>query len=165
MKRFFLSGDRECGKSTLIKSIVDECKPDFEGFTTFFDHSRNHLLLKINKEDYYTIAERNEHGYMNANTRELQKAGKTISKVISGNKILIIDELGYIEQQSPEFMNEVEKILQNAKKCICVLRENDNPFLKRIKQLPDYETIKLTRNNREEVLRKLIRAICNKAGK
>ncbi|MFO7882363.1 MAG: nucleoside-triphosphatase [Kosmotogaceae bacterium] len=164
MKRFFLTGERGIGKSTLLKSIIEDCKLDFEGFTTSFNHSNNYLFLQINNGESYTIAERNKHGFMEANIKEFQKASKAIDKVLSGQKILIIDELGYVEQESREFMNVVEKILVNAKKYICVIRNDDNPFLKRIKQLSDYETIILTRNNREAVRGKLIQAICKKAG-
>jgi len=165
MKRFFITGKRGCGKSELLRSIIKECKLDFEGFITFFDHTKTRLYLQINNKERYLIAVRNKHGYMNSNTDELLKAAKAMDRSLTSQNTLIIDELGYIEQESPEFMDVIEAALRNSKKCLCVIRKEDNSFLKRIKQLPDYEIITLTRNNREAVRRKLIRAICNKTGK
>jgi nucleoside-triphosphatase THEP1 len=57
-------------------------------------------------------------------------------------------------------MNVVENILDNAKECICVIRKDNNAFLKRIKQLADYETIVLTCDNREAVKRRLKQVFC-----
>ncbi|TYB88884.1 MAG: AAA family ATPase [Kosmotoga sp.] len=164
MKRFIITGKRGIGKSELLRNIIKECKLDFEGFTTFFDHTKNRLYLQINNKERYLIAERNKHGYMQSNIDELLKAAKAIDGLLTSQKSLIIDELGYIEQESPEFMEVIEAALRNAKKCLCVIRKDNNPFLKRIKQLPDYEIITLTSNNREVVRRKLIYAICNKTG-
>ncbi|MEA2066567.1 MAG: nucleoside-triphosphatase [Thermotogota bacterium] len=161
MKRYFITGERECGKSTLLKNIVKECRLDIEGFTTFFDHTENRLYLQIiNHRTRSLIAERNKYGYMKAKRDKLLKVSQAINRSFTNKKTLIIDELGYIEQQSTQFMNIIENVLKNAKEGICVIRKDDNTFLKRIKQLPDYETIFLTCDNREAIKRRLKRVFC-----
>jgi nucleoside-triphosphatase THEP1 len=161
MKRYFITGERGCGKSTLLKNIVKECRLDIEGFTTFFDHTESRLYLQIiNHQTRFLIAERNKYGYMKSNTDELLKVTQVIDKSFTNQKTLAIDELGFIEQESKRFMNVVENILNNAKECICVIRKDNNAFLKRIKQLADYETIVLTCDNREAVKRRLKQVFC-----
>jgi nucleoside-triphosphatase len=161
MKRYFITGERGCGKSTLLKSIVKECRLDIEGFTTFFDHTESRLYLQIiNHKTRFLIAERNKYGYLKANSEVLLKSLQTINRSFANQKTLIIDELGYIEQESTEFMNVIENILKDAQECICVIRKDNNPFLKRIKQLPGYETIVLTCDNREAVKRRLKQVFC-----
>ncbi|MGC9384063.1 MAG: nucleoside-triphosphatase [Kosmotogaceae bacterium] len=161
MKRYFITGERGCGKSTLLKNIVKECRLDIEGFTTFFDHTENRLYLQIvNHRTRSLIAERNKFGYMKAKTDKLLKVSQVIDRSFTNQKTLIIDELGYIEQESTKFINVIENILKNAKECICVVRKDNNPFLKRIKQLPDYETIVLTCDNREAMKRRLKQVFC-----
>lgn len=56
-------------------------------------------------------------------------------------KILLLDELGHIEMEAPSFQREVFRALDCSIHALGVIKNDTNPFLKKIKNREDTECI------------------------
>ena len=69
-----------------------------------------------------------------------------------------MDEIGFLEEDSPEFQQAVVSSLRRAKHCLCVLRKGNFSF---IDTLEGFDGCREHRNpeNREEVYSRIVREI------
>ncbi|AKI97285.1 nucleoside-triphosphatase [Kosmotoga pacifica] len=162
MSRFFITGRRNAGKSYIIEKIIESF--DSYGFLTRFSKDNNTLLLKLigygnSESENFTIAKRNANGKMYPLKDGFEKATLMLKKIEPGGKLLVIDELGFLELCCEDFRNEVVRLLKGANKFVCVIRKEGNCFLNSLKKMEGTSLIMVDENNRRRVLELLLKEI------
>ena len=70
-----------------------------------------------------------------------------------------MDEIGYLEEESPEFQQAVVAAIRRSKNCICVLRKGNYSFIDHLKRSMGIRSVELTVDNRDEILNRLLREV------
>jgi len=71
-------------------------------------------------------------------------------------RVIIVDEIGKMELFSPRFQEVILEIIQSNRKVLGTIMLKPDPRTARIKRLPQVEIIHLTRQNRAQVLGKIL---------
>lgn len=144
-KNILITGNRNCGKSTLIDNILENINLKYGGYRTLPYYISGYM------QGYYL------HGYIDEIERK--KLYSPISIKVSDNKciritetfnilgtyilkvsrmqrnstLILLDEIGFLEDDSEEFKLEVHNCLSSKKFCLGVLKDRDSEFLNSIK--------------------------------
>ncbi|MGL4572567.1 MAG: nucleoside-triphosphatase [Clostridium sp.] len=144
-KNILITGKRNCGKSTLINNILENINLKHSGYRTLPYYINGYM------QGYYI------HGYV----EELERKNlySPISIKVSNNKciritetfnilgtyilrtsrkninstLILLDEIGFLEDESEEFKVEIHNCLSSKKFCLGVLKDKDSEFLNSIK--------------------------------
>jgi nucleoside-triphosphatase len=160
MKKIFITGERGIGKSTLIKKLWNfliETFPSREitGFFTKIEKNEKDkrvlTFISIDSKEHLILAQSNGEG-MFVEEGAFEKAAGLLKNIKSDGKILIIDELGYLESESIKFQTEVLELISHASLSILVVRKMKTPFLDHIRSLDNNILIETTQENRENLV-------------
>lgn len=150
---FFLTGDRQIGKSTLIRQMIEEQrakKPDLKigGFYTKPDGEDIRMFYAGNPDKSFIVGKRKICGYEEAFNTE----GVALLESDSTKKadLIIMDELGWMESSAAEFSKAVLETLDYASKkniaVFGVLRKDCNSdLINSIKNRSDVKIKSLSR--------------------
>jgi len=153
MPKYFLTGERGTGKSHIVEKLI-ELYP-VTGFLTRFDRERKELYLRFIQGPEHLIGTRVKKK-MQPIMEGFLKASKEIPELETSSKLLVIDEIGFLEECCQDFRRAVRNLLKRSDNCLCVLRKGNFPFIKELLTLGGFETIEVTEKNRESVLSSLI---------
>ena len=170
----FLQGPRKIGKSTLLRSVLQGMRDDVGGyFVQRLFQGGEHVgfrLLDMDSDEAYSlnkdvgslelelwdnlILRRTTDNRWHRFPQVFAKAGVQALEGarLRGKKIILLDELGDIELQAPEFIRAVHDLLASEKKVLGVLKLSDNPFIRGIKKRKDVITYDLRPENHVAVL-------------
>jgi len=163
MKKILITGDRGIGKSRVIKklwNVIIETFPSKEitGFFTRIEKTgENKRFLTFNiigDKEHLILAHSNSEG-MCVEEGAFEKAASSVKNIKSHGKILIIDELGYLESQSIKFQTEVLELISHASLSIIVVRKMKTPFLDQIRSSDNSVLFEVTAENRENLVEKI----------
>jgi nucleoside-triphosphatase len=70
--------------------------------------------------------------------------------------LIVIDEIGKMELISPQFRDAVTQVVNSDKKVLGTIMFNPHPFADEIKRRPEVEILLVTRDNRIDVMEKVI---------
>ena len=73
------------------------------------------------------------------------------------NSIILMDELGFFEKDALQFIKQVHRTLDSPHKVLGVLKEKKNDFLNSISSRKDVKVIKVTLENRDEIVNEINR--------
>lgn len=165
-KHIFLTGEKQVGKSTILKKLLKEKKKAVCGFCTlpyeingvrkgFYFHSMKEIAefendtpisVKMGKRQNYPL------------TEAFETLGTAVLKAaLESEEWMIADEVGKLERDAVFFQKMFFNCLDQKKLVLGVLQDTDTPFVNAIKERPDVEVWTVTQENREEVYQKLIR--------
>ncbi len=156
--KILITGERHTGKSTLIKKIwtfLTETFPDIviTGFLTGLEqNNKNKRILRfitVDTKENLILAAGKDNNRMCAEAGAFDKATTMLKNMESSGKILIIDELGYLESESIKFQTEVLELINQANFSIIVVRKMKTLFLDQIRSLNNSVLIEVTQENRE----------------
>ncbi|MCG8483447.1 MAG: nucleoside-triphosphatase [Clostridia bacterium] len=161
-KNLFLCGPRLCGKSTLLKRYLEPCRQLIGGYfvqrlylagvcqafrMVDINRSEEYLLNKIttsiDHEDnvLFEIGERRImlETFEILGVTTLQKALYNTQK-----KLIVMDELGRLEEKAPQFKAIVCEALDCPKPVLGVIKDESRPFLDRVRSREDVEVLDWT---------------------
>ena len=156
--KILITGERHTGKSTLIKKVwnfLTETFPDIviTGFLTGLEQNdKNKRILRfitVDTKENLILAEGKDNNRMCAEAGSFDKAATMLKNMESVGKILIIDELGYLESESIKFQTEVLELINQASFSVIVVRKMKTLFLDQIRSLNNSILIEVTQENRE----------------
>ena len=160
MKHLFLTGNKQVGKSTLLRkwlSHIDARKSGF--YTRKYKSDDGHLyvhMLAADRED----DPRQDNILFDCRTRDLTAAserfnhlGCDLLRPAEDTQLIIMDEIGVMEEKADLFCEAVLRALDGATPVIGVLRKEtlDPPLIHSIKNHPDVQIIEVTKENRDEL--------------
>ncbi len=160
IKNILLTGKPGCGKTTLIKQIIEELGLDAggfytleirregkrEGFKIITLDGKEGLLAHVNIRSPYRVS---KYG---VDIKNLEEIGvKSILDALEKNKVIVIDEIGKMELFSEQFRNAVLAALDSQSKVLATIMLAANPFADEIKKRQDVKIFYLTPENRKKV--------------
>ena len=141
----FLSGRRHAGKSTVIQKTISLLKEEgallLGGFLTYWGDEGDPRLY-ISAADPAQgqvpamLAEYLD-GRMLCYTDVFDKVGVDLLRDVGAPQLICMDELGFLEADSPLFIRQVLQCLDGGTPVIGVLREGDIPWHEPVKKHPD----------------------------
>lgn len=162
-KHLFLTGDKQVGKSTLIRRLLEHETRKIGGFYTvktelvFPGCSSVHLLQigageEPSKENvlFRCDAPTNE-----AVAARFNRLGCAAIEASRDAELIVMDELGPKEAQAKEFQTAVIRLLNGKVPILGVLQKADDPFLKIVDEHPQVVMVEVTRKNRKNLAKTL----------
>ncbi len=157
MKHLFLTGEKQIGKSTLIGKCLDGIGVPVSGFYTkkgieTDDHLYVHIL-KAGCDDSF----RQDNILFDCRDRSEDAAdrfnilGCRILSEQPDAGLIIMDEIGYREQNADRFIGRVMELLDGDTPVFGVLRLCDRYPVTAIRARDDVEIIEVTAENRDEL--------------
>lgn len=167
MKNIFLTGEKHIGKSTLIQSILDKLNLPVGGYVTERVTGNNKTTYIVrslyNSSESYTIANVNTVDRSREVFMDSFDVGivSILEKSFENRNLIVLDELGFFENDSRIFKHKVFELLDSNKIILGVIKDYNCEFLNDIKKRDDVLLIRITKENREEILNELINTINN----
>jgi nucleoside-triphosphatase len=158
MKRhIFLTGEIQVGKSTAIRRFLDNASVGADGFLSHILRERGNRELVIARFDTeFGETDRRQAAVTSprrsAELRDLfDSHGAAIVNSSGGRQIVIMDELGALEEDSPIFKSAVVNKLDGQTPVLGVIKKAESAFLDTIRSRPDVELITVTPENRNSI--------------
>ena len=155
----FLQGPRNIGKSTVIRKTLDILKtrasPALGGFFTWSggpdDPTVRLRPAESGRErEIYRVAVRNpQTGGLVCDSDVFEQTGARLLKDLDGVNLIIMDELGFLENNAPAFKLAVFDALSGDIPALGVMRLGDIPWLRDIKNSPMITLLDVNENNRD----------------
>jgi nucleoside-triphosphatase len=171
--RLFLTGEPACGKTTVIRRIVNilasqgmkvggiisgEIRPGAVRVGFSLEDVLTHetgTLAHVNLSDGPRV------GKYRVNLSDIERVGAgAIQRAIADADVIIIDELGPMELHSEPFIAAVEMALRSPKHLIGTIHKRaSHRLVTAIKSNPNYQVIEVTVNNREQMPSKILEQV------
>jgi nucleoside-triphosphatase len=163
-KKVLLIGRPGCGKTTLIKRIVNNLPRGAGGFYTeeIRDHSMRagFKIVTLNGEEvvfaYVDFKSPDRLGKYGLDLSALERIGVgAVRQAIQARRLVVIDEIGPMEIRSPIFREAVNETLDSELPVLATIFARSLPFTDAIKSRPDVTLIEVRPDNREQLASEL----------
>lgn len=157
MNNLFLTGKKQVGKSTILKRIIDKLDISVGGYLTNRDFEGDDMAFTVlslyDKVSTYTIArDKNTQPPRKIYLKTFKNDLSNLLEISKENRdLIIIDELGFMEEQVKEFKDELMKILDSPTPVFGILKDHNTPFLNKIKSRKDVKILEINDGNRNSL--------------
>jgi nucleoside-triphosphatase len=166
MKRvLLLTGRPGTGKTALIKETLARTKVKGGGFYTEEIRTggvrQGFKLVTLDGQEailaHVGISSSYQVSKYRVDTDSLNRVGvSALRQALKETDLIVIDEIGKMELLSPRFREAVTQALNSGKKVLGTIMLNPHPFADEIKRHLEVEVLPVTRENRTEVMRKVL---------
>lgn len=167
MKRvLLLTGRPGTGKTALIKEVLARTQLTGGGFYTeeirVGEIRQGFRIITLDGQEavlaQVRIGGAHRVGKYGVDTDRLNRVGvSALRRAVQEADLIVIDEIGKMELLSAQFREAVTQIMSGSKKVLGTIMLNPHPFADEIKSRPEVETITVTRDNRPEVMARILR--------
>lgn len=160
--KVFLTGEKGVGKSTCINEIIKECRISVSGFQTlpFYEYGSRkgfymHALFECENNDMMFSIQHETCNEVIENV--FNTFGVSVLKESMNRKdtYLILDEIGFLEQNEKQYLEYLENCIQNFDNIIGVLKKCEIQYIKDIKAREDVIILDFDVMSYKEVKEKL----------
>jgi nucleoside-triphosphatase len=164
-RALLLTGKPGTGKTALIKEALARTKVEAGGFYTEEIRAggirQGFKLVTLDGQEailaHVGITSPHQVSKYGVDTDVLDRVGVSIlRRALKESDFIVIDEIGKMELLSPQFKETVTQAINSGKKVLGTIMLNPHPFADEIKRHPEVETLLVTRDNRTEVMRKVL---------
>jgi nucleoside-triphosphatase len=164
----FLTGPPRCGKTTIIKEIIERLGESAAGFYTEEMRRggrRVGFSLKTLSGEQGTLSHidfKSKHrvGKYGVNLDALDKIGsREIERALDQNKVVIIDEIGKMELFSNRFRDAVHRALDSESPVVGTIMFVKHPFADEIKRRKDVNIVDVSKKSKTEVVDTILKEI------
>ena len=173
-RHLFLTGQKQVGKSTLLRLLIQQCGLDCGGFET------RPLLINGERRGFYLHALSDVSVFQQdavISVRLAQRLSVPVPEAFEQNGVAVLnaaltdshpyvlmDEIGRLESRSAGFCTAVLSVLDGLKPVIGVLQDCQSDLVQQIKSRPDVQVIDVTPDNRDTLLPDLVAFIEKQTG-
>ena len=153
----FLTGEMKIGKSTALKKALEKLNLPYDGFFTAWQGDILYMSAASGSRKGFPMAERNSY-----RAKVFPGAFDLVGPKLlsgSGDKLTIMDELGFLESGSRKFTSEVTLRLSKKVPVLGVLRDMDTAFLNGIRRRDDVTVLVVTVENRDDIPSQIVKLI------
>ena len=166
MKRaLLLTGQPGSGKTALIKEALatsgvkgggfytEEIRTGGirQGFRIVTLDGREAVLAHVSISSPYQVSK------YRVDTDALDRVGvAALCQALKETDLIVIDEIGKMELLSPQFKEAVTQAINSGKKVLGTIMLNPHLFADEIKRYPEVEVLLVTRDNRRQVMNKVL---------
>lgn len=165
--KVLIEGEPGSGKTTLVERLITRLKDrKMGGFLTreIKEHGERagFRIITLDKQEgllaHVDIAGGLKVGKYTVNVEDLEKVGvKSVERALREDDVIVIDEIGKMELFSNRFREMVDIALNGEKQVVATVALEGPPFIEEIKHKNDIHLIRLTKDNRDEVLEEVVR--------
>ena len=160
-----LTGQPGAGKTALVKEALartgvkgggfytEEIRTGGirQGFRVITLDGQEAVLAHVNISSPYQVSK------YRVDTDALDRVGvSALRQALKESDITIIDEIGKMELLSRQFKEAVTQAMNSGKRVLGTIMLNPHPFADEIKCRPEVEVLLLTRDNRPEIMNKVL---------
>jgi nucleoside-triphosphatase len=157
---YLLTGAPSCGKTTLIRDLINGTSVPAGGFYTqeirsgavrqgFRIITLDGRSAPLARKDIPSLLHVGKYG---VDCTGLEEIGvPALKKAAVNNCLVVIDEIGKMELFSDKFKETVLEIIENGKRVLGTIMLKSHPWSDMLKKMPQVEVIALTRGNRDKV--------------
>jgi nucleoside-triphosphatase len=164
-RALLLTGKPGTGKTALIREALARTGVKGSGFCTEEIRSggvrqgfkivtldgQEAILAHVSLSSPYQVSK------YRVDTDSLNRVGvSALFKALKESDLIVIDEIGKMELLSPRFREVVTQAINSGKRILGTIMLNPHPFADEIKRHPEVETLLVTKDNRTEVMRKVL---------
>jgi nucleoside-triphosphatase len=166
--KLLITGPPGCGKTTLIKRIVDTVPYPVNGFFTA-EIRQGGTRVGFEVESFagvkgilshVDIRSRNRVGKYGVDIEAFEKiAIPEIERAIEGKNLLIVDEIGKMELYSARFKELIVTAFDSEIPIIATILYKPHPFCDRLKNGDNVNIVQLRRDNLESSLKEILKKL------
>lgn len=163
-RHIFLTGDKQVGKSTLIRNYLKTFSGKVGGFRTLrtdaFLGDRYSVHLVRPEMEAFTednLLFRCPVPRDGSAVDRFEKLGCAALAQLDGYDLILMDELGPAEVKAEKFQQAVLAALDGDIPIVGVLQKAESPFLDKIARHPNVDVIEVTMENRDLLARRNLR--------
>lgn len=158
-KNIFIEGEIKSGKTYVLNEVLKRLNIKYGGFITypfFINGFRVGFKIKdIITSEEEIIAKFNVDGNLIIFPYIFDDFGvKSLDLAYSNCDLIVIDEIGFIEEESMRFKDKLFEILKSDKKFIGTIKSQKTPFLKKVIEYG--KVFKVDKNNKDEIIQKIL---------
>lgn len=161
IKNIFITGEKQIGKSTLVNHLINDMQLQVSGFQTLpyqIENQRMGFYLKglVATKKYRNnrpISIQTSETSCIPMTDTFESLGVEVLKesLKASTPIVLMDELGRLEQMATTFNKQVGQVLDSKKLVLGVLQQVQVPLIEAIKQRQDTLVLVLNHHNASDV--------------
>lgn len=163
-KNILLTGPPGCGKSTLIEKLIRRIDRPLTGFFTGEIRERGRrvgfgLRTLDGREGilaHVNMKSRTKVGKYGVNLEDLERIAVPAMIPSRPGEIVVIDEIGKMECFSRLFRETLVKALDSPNRVIASIALKGTPFIEEIKKRPDVRLVRITPENRNDLVQVLV---------
>lgn len=165
-KHIFLTGEKQVGKSSILKRVLQELSVTPTGFQTFplmINGQRKgnylHGLTGLSPyENDSPISIRVEKQKSVPLTETFETLGvKILHEALESDAWMLADEIGRLERDADEFQKLFIRCLDEKPVVLGVLQRTTSDFVKKIEERTDVDILEVTKENREKIYREILK--------
>lgn len=152
--KLLITGVPGVGKSTLINRLVAESERKIYGFRTKREGTSGNGSVFIypascGPEPRLVATVNPEHTERFPD--EFDAAAKELLADIPSGGLVIMDELGFLENRAEIFKRRVLEVMSGPYDIICAVKPRSTPFLDQVRGIPEVELFEVTEENRDDL--------------
>ncbi len=160
MKHFFLTGEIQIGKSTVIRKTLADLNVNYGGFRTCFSHDRlaadrGLYISRAETEPLYDEAHRVARFCPGEQAPQVftecfdTLGAEYILHAANGAPLLVMDELGDMERDAGRFQAAVLAALEGKTPILGVIKLSAVGWVNQIREHPNVELLTVNADNRD----------------
>lgn len=162
-KNIFIEGHIKSGKTYVLNNVLKKLNIKYGGFKTIPIYKEEKKIgfklkdLLTDEEDI--VALYNIDGNLIINSDVFDRLGvSALENALKKRDLIIMDELGFLEDNSNKFKEKVFEVLESNKKVIAVIKDKKNEFLNKISK---YGIVFNIENNKEIIINRIVNKVKN----
>ncbi|KMT22259.1 nucleoside-triphosphatase [Clostridium cylindrosporum] len=171
MNNIFLTGEIQVGKTTLLNKILEKINLSIGGFQvdrTIEQKGSSYIkeffiISLINGQDSFkiaTIKSVNDVCDVKVFTDSFETVANTIiNESLNSRNLIVLDELGTMENEATYFQESVFSVLNSPKLTLGVIKKKPGKFIDKIRKRNDVMLIEVTKENRDYLLDDILEII------